>query len=115
MTATLPLSLHDHDELYALAQMDGGYRSALHILRSPRFARDRRIWNHVVPHHPNRGIYFERMIATGGFSHGEELLLHTAWSLFNGGVTLSLDDLSCTLDATGLQLAVEAIALRALR
>ena len=95
-----------------LASHDGGYRAAFHILLSPRFDRDDRVWQHVHLVRPNNGIYFEEMLDTGRFSGGERLLLQVAWSLFNGGVEVTLDDLYFRLDRQALELVLEAMRLR---
>lgn len=97
---------------HELASHDGGYRAAFHILLSPRFHRDDRVWQHVHLVAPNNGIYFEEMLETGRFSDGERLLLRVAWSLFNGGVEVALDDIYCRLDRKALELVLEAMRLR---
>ena len=102
------------DEVIALLDtVDSGYRAALHILKSARFIRDARVWRNVIPVYPDRGIYFDRILAIGTFSDGEELLLQCAHSLFNGRSMVALDDVACRLDAEALDLVLEGIRIRA--
>lgn len=102
------------DEVAAILEsVDAGYRAALHILKSARFRNDARVWRHVFPVGLDRGIDFDGMIAEGTFSHGEELLLQCAHSLFNGRTSVALDEIACCLDAEALELVLKAIQIRA--
>lgn len=102
------------DEVVAILEsVDCGYRAALQILKSARFTNDARVWRHVIPIGLDRGIDFDGMIAEGTFSHGEQLLLQCAHSLFNGRITVALDEVACCLDTEALDLVLDAMRIRA--
>src|SRR5690349_15864135 len=96
---------------------DGEYAAALHILMSPLFSRDARVWSQVYlgeSTHPKwdwRGIFFEDMLAVGTFSSGEQLMLQAAWSLFNGDTDVNLSRLVNVLSDDNLRRVLRAIAI----
>lgn len=85
-----------------------GWRAALHIILSPAFDGDGRVYRHVGPD----CIDFESMLSASNntFSGGEERLLRVAWSLYGTGDDVSLNGMFSWLSDEWVAIALEAIA-----
>ena len=85
---------------------DPEWRAAVHILSAPILKR--KAWPYVD--FIRREIHFPDMVS-GGWSHGEVVLMRAAWDLFSGAGECSLGELVRTLDDENLSLILEALAL----
>lgn len=102
---------HDRCDVIREICQDQGWHAALTILTCPILRRDGRVWQHVSLE--RRRIDFRAALDEGTYSHGEVLLLSCAWSLFNGDISVDLQELACVLGEQNLRTVHLAMERRA--